>query len=89
MHRIPSDSPARKNSTSLGPQMTADELQLFLVFVDQVERALETSARLFDQAEAGTLPAAAARHAGASLRELASQARWVRSLLPPAAPLVM
>lgn len=69
--------------------MTDAELQLLRAFVDQVERALDASARLFDQAEAGTLPAEDANRAGTSLRELASQARWVRSKLPPAEPLVM
>ncbi len=62
--------------------MTDDQVQLLRVFVDQVERALATSARLFGQAEAGTLPPEDAKRAGTSLRELASQARWVRSKLP-------
>lgn len=69
--------------------MTADELRLLRVFLDQAERVFETSARLFDRAEAGTLPALEARHAGTSLRELASQARIIGHMLPLRLPPVM
>lgn len=69
--------------------MTEDQIRLFRVFTDQVERALETSAQLLDRADSGELMAADATRGSNSLRELAAQARWVRKQLPPGEPLLM
>jgi hypothetical protein len=58
-------------------------LQLLRVFISQVERTLDASARLFDTAVTGSLPESEAKRAATTLRELAAQARMIRPMLPP------
>jgi hypothetical protein len=58
--------------------MDDDQQRLLVVWIEEVEKACELAARLFDLAAENRLPATEARRAAGALREHAGHARHMQ-----------